>query len=227
MEQHITTQNAHLLLEEFYNDNTLDERVSATGSYLESDCDHNIVDADGFDCCIKCGEVTDNAKFVIEQQCFEYYKRRATYKRRLYCIEKLRLMSCQKFCIYRRKEYLKMLKDMKKCKFNTINKLRRLMNTRGYTQFYKYIYLIFRELKGVQLITLTQQQIHIIAVKFVDVDVKFREFLHIHHERKNIMSYNSIIYCVMKELKIQGYKTMVLPLNHKSMQQLHTLLMES
>lgn len=87
--------------------------------------------------------VVDLKPMFVMEHTLEYQKRRATYKRRLYCIEKLRLMACQKPCRYRRHEYAKMLSSLKQLEFDTIEELREQMSNTGNSRFYKYIYMVY------------------------------------------------------------------------------------
>jgi hypothetical protein len=141
----------------------------------------------------------------------EQVVKRSFYKRRLYCIEKLNYITGRNeptTVLYRN-----MIQFLKQKKFSNIKQLKTLMRTYGYNKYYKHIYNVFFSIKNIRLINLKPMDIYKISLEFVKMDVNFKMTQH-DHKRKNFMAYNSIIYLVLKQMKIRGYKHILKPNNH-------------
>lgn len=219
---HLTMNTACMLYEDFVKS---DVQKKANNTYCEH-CNVDLIMADdSFKVCPKCGSVDfENVKFQLETPYENIYTRcrKTLYKRRLYCREKLSLITCNKNC--NSKHFKAMIKVVSTYDFDTVDELREILRDLEYQKYYKFIYSIYFQIKKVKLITLTSQQIDQISLAFVAVDVQFRKFAKIHHNRSNIISYNSIIYMTMKRLKIKGSEHIILPQNHRHMEILFDLL---
>jgi hypothetical protein len=165
---------------------------------------------DCFMVCPDCGETDLDAVFYDIP--FELNNmKKSFYKRRLYCIEKLNYLNGLKCPTSAR--YNDMVTFLRKKKFVSILKLKRMMKKYGYSKYYKYIYNVYYQIKKIRLIQLTARQIQKISLDFVKLDINFVKNMEF-HKRKNFIAYNSIIYLILKENKTKGYSKVIKPHNH-------------
>ena len=212
----LTLDNAHLFLQDLQNKKHPIEKPE----HKEFECDEcygEMVYINHFLTCSDCG-LTDL------DRCESYYlddpetflRKRSFYKRKLYVIEKLNLITCRKPC--RKPSYLDSVKTLSKCKFKTIYELKKLMKNKKMSKLYPYIYLIYYDVKKIKLIELTCNQLDRIATEFVTTEMLFKSSS---IKRKNMLSYYSLIYLTMKRLNYAGYKNIILPNNFKEMKVNH------
>lgn len=176
--------------------------------------------------CKSCGVMDlDSCAFVVDVGTGVGMTRATLYKRRVYCLEKLRLMTGHKQC--RSKEYPKMIRFLKMKQFKTLPQLRVLMKQYGYHKFYKYIYNIYHDIKKKRLITLTATQINCITTQFVDLEWKFKQS---DTKRHNMICYHTVIRHLMSRNKIPGSRFVPVPNNHKALikivKQLHRIKLD-
>ena len=157
--------------------------------------------------CESCGTIDFDKPVYVDH---EWVPPAITYKRRLYCMDKLNLMSGKKQS--RSKIYQPMIKELKQHDFKNLKELKHVMKKLKYHKYYKFIYSIWFDIKGTKLITLTHNQIELISRQFVELEIKFKQSDK--HSRKNMLNYNSLMYILLKKNKIKGYKSILLPYNH-------------
>jgi predicted RNA-binding Zn-ribbon protein involved in translation (DUF1610 family) len=199
----LTIENCHLYLEEYYG---VPEQPKYDPNKC-TDCDTTLEKTDHFYYCPECGTVDFDKPIHVTH---EYVPPPCLYKRRIYCLDKLKMMSG--FKQSRSKGYNSMIKKLEECKFNTIKELKKIMKELLYHKFYKFIYNIWFDIKGTRLIELTYNQIDKLSRDFVDLEYKFKQSDK--HKRSNMLNYNSVIYYLLKKNKIKGYKHIILPFNH-------------
>jgi hypothetical protein len=139
--------------------------------------------------------------------------KRSVYKRRLYCMEKLKLMTGHKTC--NKPSYTAMVKRLSQYKeeIHSMYDLRKKMKKLKYNKYYKYIYSIYYDIFGRKPVPLTYNQIDFITEAFVRYDCLFK--LSNFHCRRNMLSYTTLIYYIMKKLNLKCKKNLLLPNNHK------------
>ena len=108
------------------------------------------------------------------------------------------------------KQYNTIVKRLSRCKFKTVKRLRNHMKRLGFNKFYKYVYNIYFDIKGVRLVDLDRQTIQRLASKFVKYNHRFKSASDVHC-RKNFYSYSLAIYLILKSEKIKGYSKLLLP----------------
>lgn len=175
-------------------------------------CDVEPIIVNSFPTCPDCGIVDiDHPGIVVDfDNNYNFSKAKSIYKRRLYCREKLRLLSAYKFprnC----KKFNNVVKKLKKIGVENLQDVKKFLKNSGNKQFYKFVYSIYYLVTGERLISLTGNQVEIISNEFSRIEGYFRDST----ERHNIYNYNSMIYLLMKKHKIPGYNKIKLPLNHK------------
>lgn len=211
----LNLENAHLFLEEYDIQNNRIEEVKEYKEYECKECFGDLAFTNHFLTCIDCG-LTDL------DTCERYYlddpemfiRKRSFYKRKLYAMEKLNLMTCRKPC--KKPTYLKSVKTLSECDFETIFELKKLMKDFKMNKLYPYIYLIYFDIKKIKLINLTCSQVDNITTEFVKTEMKFKCC---GIKRKNMLSYYSLIYLTMKHLNYTGYENIILPNNFSVMQE--------
>lgn len=223
----LTMANAHLFIEDF--NGPIAREVIDPWTCEHCHVQLVIVD-EAFRSCPSCGETDlgDPTHYVVDQPYSDtpYYSKKSLYKRRLYCNERLALLSCHK--LNHSQPFKDMVKTLKhgEVVFEGLQELRELMKVSGYQKFYKYIYSLYRDLTGEQLITMNSQQMDQVSRRVVNIDVKFKEHAKVLHWRKNIISYSSLIYLTMESLGIPGYEYVLLPKNHLDMEALYDQLVK-
>jgi hypothetical protein len=95
------------------------------------------------------------------------------------------------------------------------------MKFHGYGKFYKYIYNIFYEIKGHRLININKIDIFKISLAFTQVE---KEFLKKYPNKANMLSYNVVIYCILKFFKYKCAEHIILPINKKAINEVMNLL---
>ena len=171
------------------------------------DCNVEKVYEDCFKVCPECG-VMDIDDPIYEDT--PWTPAVALYKRRLYCQEKLKLMTGHKLC--RSPHYKKIVKELKDYDIQNIIELKQYLKEWKLKRFYKYIYNMYFDVTKIRLITLSSQDIDFLSRKFVELESQFK--MSELHKRKNMFNYNSCLYLLMKKYKYKGYEHILLPLNH-------------
>jgi hypothetical protein len=204
-----TLNQAQALYEDFLN-LPLPVPIPA-GMCTEEDCEGTMVDQHDFPYCDTCGAMdTDNPTYTDLEV---YIPKPILYKRRQYCVEKLHLMTGMKQS--RSPKYKQMLKTLKSYDFDDLQELRDAMKEAGFHKQYKHLYNIYFDLKRVRLIQLTGMQIDLLSREFVELEWKFKTSSTL--KRRNMLSYATIIWFVMRAQKIPGSEHILLPLNHEDL----------
>src|SRR5690606_10219419 len=94
-----------------------------------------------------------------------YQKSNYLYNRKTYFLIILRLLSCRKSCD--NPNYSETIKQLSEYQFENIFELKKVMAKLKLKKYYKYIYLIYFDIKKVKLINLTYNDIEFLANKFV------------------------------------------------------------
>jgi ribosomal protein L37AE/L43A len=184
-----------------------------------SDCDKDMIIENDMWLCMHCGDMM-NGCISIENPGETYAedtlnrRKKSIYSRRMYFVEKMNLI-----CGYKRNNsdtYQNVVDEVSSYRFDTIAELRHILKKKikGGYKFYKHAHNIYADIKGVRLIELTQQQIQQLSQKFVVMDISFRGDKD-NHKRKNMFSYQTIIYNLLKQENIPGYDSLFLPKHHK------------
>ena len=198
----------HLLLEEIDGIQAPDTRYR----YCD-ECDCDLILYDYFYVCPICGLVDDKPVYDLKYES-EYYPKPILYRRRVYCQDKLKLMSTLK--ISRSIGYTDARKTLRgvEDEFDTIDELFFIMKEHSLSKYYPHIYNLWFEIKKTKLISLTHQQIDMLSRQFVELDSAFKAN---QCGRTNMINYNTIIYYLMKKNKLGGCHNILLPYNHDTM----------
>ena len=202
-----TIENAHLILEDYYLSLKEPEPKIDIPVWKCGECNIDKVVQDCFFVCPDCGEMEIDHPIYYDT---DYATKVALYKRRLYCMEKLKLYMGHKQC--RSPHYKKIVKDLKDHDVQSLIELKDYLKLWKCKKFYKYIYNLYYDVTGVRLINLTMQDADFLARKFVEVESQFKQSYI--HKRNNFFNYNSCLYHLMKKYGYKDYKHILLPLNH-------------
>ena len=198
-------------LEEFYFDlvDPLKKGIKKLDPYNLNcgDCNIDRVIEGGFKVCPNCGAMDLGDP---EHEVLPWVAPIAMYKRRLYCIEKLKLYAGYK--LSRNSTYINLVKKLKNNKIDNIIDLKQNLKILKMKKFYKYVYNLFFDIKNIRLINLSSQDIDFLSQKFIEAESLFK--LSETHKRKNFFNYNSCLYLLMKKYGFKGFNNIILPLNH-------------
>ena len=210
----LSLENAHIFLEDF-EDKINPKDVQKYNSYECQECRGELIFSNFFLTCIECGLTDlDECEMVYFEDYDAFIRKRSFYKRKLYAIEKLYMMTCRKPC--KKANYDNCIKILAKKKFETIFELKKIMKDLKMNKLYPYIYLAFFDIKKVKLIYLSENQIDTITTEFVKTEMQFKRCV---IKRKNMLSYYALIYLTMKQLGYDGYEHIILPNNFKKIKE--------
>jgi predicted RNA-binding Zn-ribbon protein involved in translation (DUF1610 family) len=167
-----------------------------------SECHTDMIVSNSMFVCPSCGITDLNSAFLVSYA----YKKKSVYMRRAYFVERLNLIAG--FNQSKNPNYSSTVDRLRRCRFNSIKKLRQHMKRLNMSKYYKFIYNIYFDIKGVRLIQLDRQTIQKLAKRFSQLQARFKTA---EHDRKNFFSYSAVIYLIMKEHKIKGHDKMLLP----------------
>lgn len=170
------------------------------------ECNVDMVIRNSIYTCDRCGLSDVYNPLLVSSD--RWIVKKSLYMRRSYFIERLNLIAGFKNC--GSSDYNNVVKRLKRCKFKTIKRLRRHMKRLGFNKFYKYVYNIFYDIKGVRVVNLDRQTIQRLAAKFVKYNARFKTSSDL-HGRKNIYSYSLIIYLIFQSEGINGFEKLLLP----------------
>lgn len=174
-----------------------------------SECKHDFRKDTSHYICINCGIVNIDRPIYIDMQYKFIEKDYHCYKRRLYFLEKLRLMCCYKSCSSN--VYQTVIDTIKSYEFNDVQELKTILKNLKYTSYFKHIHNIYFDIKRIRLIPLNYDQIEFLQKKFILYEKQLVNFL----INKSMISYNIIIYCMFKKYGIPYYQHILLPKNCK------------
>ena len=189
---------------DYYYDMIMDEvdPVLPTQSH-----EHQYIPLDGHYICQLCGEYHPYLVYFYENT-YPKYKRQK-YRRKGYFREKLKLIIGQKQSIS--DNYNQMLNDIKtKYVSKNIHDLQKIIKKK-YGKYNKYIHSIHYDLTGERLINLTEEEINNLENKFNEFEQKF---LMLYPDSFYMISYNVIIYHLLKSNDFEIYKHILLPKNY-------------
>ena len=125
------------------------------------------------------------------------------------------MLTCHKVC--KKNDYQTNVNILSQYNFNDIYELITIMKQLKMNKLYPFIYMIYYDIKKVKLIDLKWNQIDKIADEFVKFEIQFKTSAKT-SKRKNMLSYYSIIYLIMKRLNYDGYQHIILPNNFDQME---------
>ena len=125
------------------------------------DCNCDMIVKDSIYTCDRCGMSDIYSPILVSAD--RWIVKKSIYMRRSYFIERLNLIAGFKNCVSA--DFNNVVKRLRRCKFKTIKRLREHMKRLGFNKFYKYIYNVFFDIKGIRVIQLDRQQR--LATKFV------------------------------------------------------------
>lgn len=168
-------------------------------------CKHDFTVMESHYVCSICGIVDlDQPIFIDDANRFQ--KSNYLYNRKTYFLSVLRLLSCAKPCD--NKNYPEIIKQLSSNQFESIFELKKLMSKLKLKKYYKYIYLIYFDLKKVKLINLTYNDIEFLSNKFVILE---HEFKAAYPNKSNMLSYSLVVYCLLKQYNYDCYKYVIIP----------------
>ena len=209
------TFNFDLMINEFnffINDNK--EPVEKTDDCCDN-MDLRLLDAHYT--CMTCGSIHgDKEQFVLnlfdDNGMVKYIQ---PYKRCIYFKQKINMINCN--TLYPMNARLLYFIDCNRGKqFRNINRLKKLMRQAELNKYYKYIYSIYREITGTQLVRISQRE----SARYCKQFVKIERYFLSNNMRKNLYSYNVILSLLMKYYDNPTYNKIILPFNKNKLRKI-------
>jgi hypothetical protein len=193
----------------------------------------NIKSEDGTFVCVSCGIIDLSIKnYIITSYSDESnIKKIQYYKRISYFREKLKLLRCTKMSnspnynkllnLLKNNQFVidtgLLIKDKSKdyviqyfIKINFINRIKRIIRRLKYSKLFKYIYVIIFDLYGVYCFHIENRFEYSLCVDFVSIEYKFKKSFPL---LNNMISYNVILFYLLKRYNIENYKLIPQPAN--------------
>jgi hypothetical protein len=158
--------------------------------------------------CVNCGKVNEEIFTTDKYEEHHHYKQSQPYKRCIYFKQKMNMICCN-IAYPLNPKIIHFIKCNKGKKFKSINRLKKLMTSAKLNKYYKYIYSIYQDITGDQLVTLTQAEINLYCNQFI----KIEKYFLLNNMRKNLYSYNVILCMLMKYNNNDAHKKIILPFN--------------
>lgn len=167
-------------------------------------CNHNFNFIAGYCTCTNCGMID------VHRHAFTNYNKARNKCNSLR--EKLKQMVGikQSLC----PDYMSVLDKLRSQKFNQISDLKKILKKLRYHKYYKYIYSIYSDIRGIKLINLSNTDIGFLATKFLQLENIFKKR---NNCKRNILSYNIMIYCILKKYNYDCYKYIILPKKYRKL----------
>jgi len=177
----------------------------------DPECKGDFINYKNMKLCKICGSA-DESGYVLEKlEDDEYIKKKYFYKRRIYFIDRLKYIAEIKRT--NKKELINFTNSINKDEVNNIKDLYKILKKKKLSKYYKDLYNVYFDLKQIRLIKFNHDQITELSEEFVKIDIKYKSC---ENNKKNMLSYNSIIYYLLKKHKIDGYEHILIPSNHKA-----------
>jgi len=180
-----------------------------------SDMDMRLIDAHYT--CINCGSIDSSKEhFVLnvfdENGSIKYIQ---PYKRCIYFKQKINMINGN--TLYPHNPRLLYFIECNKGKqFRNINRLKKLMRQAELNKYYKYIYSIYFAITGSQLVQISQRESELYCRQFIKIEKYFLN----NNMRKNLYSYNVILYLLMKYYDNPTYTKIILPFNKNKLRKI-------
>ena len=201
----LSLENAHLFLEAFEDQIKPKAEVQEYNADECQECRGKLIFINFFLTCSNCG-LTDLDKcersYLDDSETF--IRKRSFYKRKLYATEKLKLMTCRKPC--KKANYVASIKILAKKKFETIFELKKLMKDLKMNKLYPYIYQLYNDIKQINLVPLTFNDIEKLTHRFRFNQNKIKKF-----------SYFLIINRMLKKHNYNFYNQITIPESNKKL----------
>ncbi len=168
-------------------------------------CKHDFVPMESHYCCQLCG-IVDLDQPIFIDDVNRYQKPNYLYNRKTYFLIVMRLLTCRKS--YDNPNYSEVVKQLSEYPFDTIFELKKLMTKLKLKKYYKYIYLVYFDIKKVKLIDLSYNDIEFLANKFVILENEFKKA---YQNKSNMLSYSLVAYCLLKRYNYDCYKYIIIP----------------
>jgi hypothetical protein len=190
----------------------LDRQNTVQSPQLNTDCCNNKNESiiDGFYTCTNCGTINPCSLLVVDK--YDDHMHTVIYipyKRVIYFKQKLQLLTGT--CIYTpNAKLLYLINGIKSSKKKlSLSKIRLLLKKNNLNKYYKYIYSIYNDIYGEPLIKISCHIVSQMLYQFLTIERFFKKNI----DRKNMLSYNIILFHLLKQHNIKNYDKMLLPYN--------------
>lgn len=171
-------------------------------------CGQDMIDIDAYTTCVLCGNALDSLVFDVRTNDTGRIKTKVCYKRNSYFKQRLNQISCKRMCS--NNQYNTVLALLKKPEnhFDTLKELKAILKKNKKFKYYQWNFLLYKDVKGEELIKLTHKQIE-------EYNNWFQQFNHRFNKRNQkkaqMLSYAFIIHYLLKRDNIPNYDLVVVP----------------
>lgn len=193
-----------------FNWDYFNETITKTNETYKCCDDYNGCSINGYTSCINCGMVNLNSPiFCFDINSPNYTaKHKYPYKRFIYFKQKLNYINSITY--YAPNPALIYFIERNKGKnIRSLSKLKKVMKKLRLNKYYKYIYSIYYSITGRKIIEIPMNKYPKFINQFINLERVFAK----NGIRKNLYSYNVILFFLMKLNGCHDYKHLILPLN--------------
>ena len=170
----------------------------------------NICEISGMRTCTNCGNGDTDSILTISEFDDNFHKvYHLPYERVIYFKQKLNLINGRYQYVQNAKILFLINRIRKSGKRLSLYKLKLLLTKNGLNKYYKHIYSIYNDIYGFPIIKINQHIVNKMVHIFIQLERYFKKM----QFRKNMISYNCIIYCLLKYFNVPGYDKLLLPYN--------------
>jgi len=164
---------------------------------------------DGQYICVNCGSVLNSILVTDKYDDNMHRIIYIPYKRVIYFKQKIQLLTGS--CIYTpNAKLLYLINGIKNSKKRlSLMKIKLLLKKNNLNKYYKYIYSIYNDIYGEQLIRISCHIVSQMLYRFLEIERFFKKNI----QRKNMLSYNVILFYLLKQYNIKNYEKILLPYN--------------
>jgi hypothetical protein len=163
----------------------------------------------GYNTCINCGCVSDVVLITDNSDNNMSYIQRVPYKRITYFKHKINLLTGHYDYIPNAK-LLFLISNIKASRKRlSLSRIRFLLKKNNLSKYYKYIYSIYKDIYDEPLINISNSVMSDMIYRFIDIERYFKKNI----KRKNMLSYNTTIWLILKHNNIKNSDKMLLPYN--------------
>lgn len=163
---------------------------------------------EGLYTCTTCGLVDLNNYQTTLSFTDHKRKRLYPYQRKNYFRKKLQLIAGYRVYWGESLRWNEMINTLKQTEFDTIHELRIILRKKKMFKFYKFIYMIYYQIKKTKAIHLSHQDIEKMLSKFK----RFENYCKLN--KLKMINYNIIIYALIKHYNIQNRHNIFLPMKY-------------
>jgi len=182
-------------------------------------CDNPYICAiDGHYTCTSCGSLNRESILVVTGHEDNYHiKYQIPYKRIVYFKQKLGFLCCR-YWFEENAKLLYFINTLRsRSKRTSLPRIKKMMKRAGLNKYYKHIYSIYQAAYGEPLLTVSSQTYYRMLFQFIEIEKIFKKKK---IQKKNMYSYNVILFFLLKLNHIPNFHKIVMPCNKSKLKKI-------